>query len=224
MLSRLEIPQHLHRNDPGMAAVGYEYTGQRLMDLAMRRLGIVSLADRDILDVGCGVRFTQAIINCAIPIKSYTGVEVHKPIVDFLNENVARFDDRFRFLHWNVRNLMYNQQGPALSDFQELPTDESFELIWLFSVFTHMDPADAMAMLQILRRHIRPNGRLFFSAFIDDNLTGFEDRVKEAPLFQAYYGRDYMQSLIEQAGWVVEGFFDKDQNFYIQHHFICAPV
>ena len=224
MLSRLEVPQHLHRNDPGLAVVGYEYTGELLMNLAMRRLGMASLADLDILDVGCGVRFTQAIINRSIPIKSYTGLEVHKPLVDFLNENVAPFDDRFRFLHWNVRNSMYNQEGTELSGRQDLPTAESFDLIWLFSVFTHLDPTDAQVMLQILRRHIRPKGKLFFSAFIDDNLTGFEDRVKDAPLFKAYYGRAYIQSLIEQTGWVVEGFFDKDESRFIQHHFVCAPA
>jgi SAM-dependent methyltransferase len=223
MLSRLEVPQHLHRNDPAMAVVGYEHSGQSLINLAMRRLGIASLANLDILDVGCGVRFSQAIINRSIPIKSYTGLEVDKPIVDFLNENVALFDDRFRFLHWDVRNLMYNQAGTELSVRQELPTAESFDLIWLFSVFTHLDPTDAQAMLQILRRHIRPRGKLFFSAFIDDNLSGFEDRVKEAPLFKAYYGRAYMESLIERTGWTVEGFFDTDESRYIQHHFVCAP-
>jgi SAM-dependent methyltransferase len=223
MLDRLDVPQEMHRNDPRMAAVGYEKSAVTLMDLALSRVGLENLEDVDILDVGCGVRFTQAIINCKIPIGSYTGVEVDKSLINFLNERVATFDERFKFLHWNVHNAMFNREGIDICDYENLPVDATFDLIWLFSVFTHLEPKDARAMLQILRRHIRPKGKLFFSAFIDNNLSGFEDRVKETPLFKAYYGRAYMESLIEGTGWTVEGFFDKDESRYIQHHFVCAP-
>ena len=69
---------------------------------------------------------------------------------------------------------------------------------------------------------MRKNGKLFFSAFIDDELDGFEDRVKDKPLFNAYYGRRFMQELIEQAGWKIQAFHDKDLNNYIQHYIICS--
>lgn len=221
---RLDVPEHLHRNAPRVAAAGYEHTGHTLMNLVMRRIGIESLADSDILDVGCGVRFTQTIINRDIPIKSYTGIEVNKPIVDFLNEKVARHDDKFRFIHWNIRNDMYNPDGAELSTMENLPLAEKFDLIWLFSVFTHLNPTDALAMLRILRKHIRDDGWLFFSAFIDDELNGFEDRVKDNPLFNAYYGRKYMESFIEQTGWRINGVFGRDSSCYIQHYFVCSPV
>lgn len=207
-----------------MAAAGYEHTGKTLIELAMRRCGFSSLSDKDVLDVGCGVRFTQAIINREIAIKSYTGVEAYKPIVDFLNERVAAHDNRFRFIHWNVRNAMYNPEGAQLSRLTVLPLTEQFDLIWLFSVFTHLSPDDAISMLSILRKHIRSNGRLLFSAFIDEDLAGFEDRVKDAPLLNAYYGKTYMESLIEQTGWKTEGAFDKDEQNYIQHYFVCSPA
>jgi SAM-dependent methyltransferase len=222
MLDRFDVPLELHRNDPRMAEVGYEKSAVTLMNLALSRVGLADLAGVDILDVGCGVRFTQAIINCKIPIGSYTGVEVDKSLISFLNERIATFDERFKFLHWNVHNAMFNRDGIDICNYQNLPLDATFDLIWLLSVFTHLEPKDARCMLQILRKHIRPNGKLFFSAFIDDNLSGFEDRVKDMPLLNAYYGKRCMESLIQETGWVLEGSFEKDESKFIQAHFACG--
>jgi SAM-dependent methyltransferase len=223
MITELEVPEVLHRNAADVAAVGYEHTGETLINLATRSVGLESLRDTDILDVGCGVRFTMSIINRKIPIGSYTGIEVHRPIVDFLQENVAAHDERFRFAHWNVHNQMYNPAGIDLSFQDKLPVDGSFDLIWLFSVFTHQNPKDSLALLRILRKHIREQGKLFFSAFIDDDLEGFEDRIKGHPLSLPCYGREYLRLLVEQAGWKIEAFHAKDPSNYIQHYLVCAP-
>jgi SAM-dependent methyltransferase len=232
MVTSLQIPEELHRNHPSITAAGYDYTGEALINLALLRVGLTSLENTDVLDVGCGVRFTATIINRNIPIKSYTGVEVHKPIVDFLNEKVALHDKRFRFVHWNVHNEMYNPDGIELSTLDKLPFPDTFDLIWLFSVFTHLNPVDSRSLLKILRRHIRQNGKLLFSAFIDETIEGFEDRVQENPLLNAYYGRTLMELLIKQGGWNIDGFFNKDslsiassgeRVYYIQHHFVCSP-
>lgn len=223
MIDHLDVPIAFNRNSPEAAAAGQDNTGQLLISIATKSVGLENLEDVDVLDVGCGVRFTSAIINRKIPIKSYTGIEVYRPIVDFLKNNVEAQDKRFRYAHWNIHNEMYNPDGICLSMEESLPVEGSFDLIWLFSVFTHLNPKDSLLLLQILRTKIRKNGKLFFSAFIDDELDGFEDRVKEQPLLNAYYGRNYMESLIEQAGWKIELFHDKDPNNFIMHYIVCAP-
>jgi len=63
---------------------------------------------------------------------------------------VASHDHRFRFAHWNVRNEMFNRKGRPLSEYEGLPFGERYDLIWLFSVFTHLNPADSLAMLTLL--------------------------------------------------------------------------
>lgn len=73
-------------------------------------------------------------------------------------------------------------------------------------------------------KHIRPSGKLFFSAFIDDDLEGFDDRAKGKPLRNAFYGRRYMENIVEDAGWAIELFHDKDQSCFIQHYLLCSPV
>ena len=166
MLERLDVPDHLHRNAREILEIGVEETGNALIELAIQRVGLVSLKHTDVLDVGCGVRFTQTLINRRIPIRSYTGIEVHRPIVDYLRERVEPFDDRFRFIHWDVQNAMYNPGARIrIGDTPSLPVSTSFDLIWLFSVFTHLDEGDAQALLSHIRSVVRPTGSLFFSAF-----------------------------------------------------------
>jgi len=223
MIEQLDVPAELQRNAANVAAAGYEHTGQVLIDLSVRSAGLRSLEDVDVLDVGCGVRFTATIINRRIPIKSYTGLEVSRPIVDFLRDNVERHDPRFRFVYWDVANAMYNPAGVDLSMQAQLPVAGEFDLVWLFSVFTHLNPADSLALLRLIRKKVRPAGKLFFSAFIDDQLDGFEDRIKGEPLVNAYYGRNYMQALVASAGWKIDAFHDKDPANFIQHYLVCSP-
>ena len=224
VLERIDIPERFNRNEPSTAALGAENTGQTLIGLATREVGWQSLAGSDILDVGCGVRFTQTIVNRSIPIGSYTGIEVSREIVDYLKGAVEARDNRFRFAHWDVRNQMYNRQGTvALRDIDRLPVEGNFDLIWLFSVFTHLSPSDAEAMLRLLRRAIRPHGKLFFSAFIDPDLDGFEDRVPERRLLNAYFGRRTMEAMITGNGWIIDSFHPRDFELPIVDYFVCSP-
>lgn len=224
MLTHLEVPQHLHRNRAQVVDSGLERTGELLIKLATRRMGFDSLADVDVLDVGCGVRFTMTFVNNAIPIKSYTGVEVEPAVVEYLKANVEAKDPRFAFHHWNVYNDLYNRNGTPLADAVSLPVNKQFDVIWLFSVFTHLNPADAAGLLRILRGHIRDGGFLFFSAFVDDAIERFEDKMPGQPLLRAFFGRRYLHSLIEANGWRIEAEYERDPENYIQNYFVCRPA
>ncbi len=140
---------------------------------------------------------------------------------------------RFRFVHWDVRNALYNPDGEcSLPRLERLPVDGKYNLIWLFSVFTHLNAQDAEAMLRLLRGQVRPSGSLFFSAFIDPELEGFEDRIPETPLVTAHFGFETMNEMIKQAGWVIESFHKQDYQLPIHQrenqlpivdYFVCAP-
>jgi SAM-dependent methyltransferase len=221
---RLEIPAHLHRNSPTVAVDGYEETGSYLIAVATERLGLGTLAHSEVLDIGCGVRFAQAIVNRRIAIKSYTGIEVHRPIVDFMSENLEPFDPRFKFVHWDVgHDLFSSESSRALKDEPSLPVDSTFDVVWLFSVFTHLDLADARAMLRIIRRVIRPAGGLLFTAFIDPDLDGFEGRSRGHPLEKVYFGRRTMEGLIEETGWHLRAFHSGGARPFVQPCFVCSP-
>src|SRR5262249_32040251 len=110
-LTRVEplvVPAHLCRNaggDPATAAQDAAW----LIDHLCGHLGVPDLDELAVLDVGCGVRFTQAIANRGIPIGRYAGVDVSRDVIAFLRANVA--DPRFEFFHLDAQNDLYNPNG-----------------------------------------------------------------------------------------------------------------
>jgi hypothetical protein len=78
-------------------------------------------------------------------------------------------------------------------------------------------------LLYILRKYIKNSGYLFFSAFIDNNIDSFEDRVKGHPLLNAYYNEKFMKQILLKTKWQVISVHEKEPNNYIQHHFVCSP-
>lgn len=222
-MKHIEIPSQFNRNAPNIQTLGAENTGLTLIEYANELLGYSDLSDKDVLDVGCGVRFTQTIINRDVSIKSYTGIDIDKSLVEYLQEHVQ--DSRFSFLYWNIYNTMYNTTGDILTKEGKLPmsADKKFDAIWMFSVITYNNPTDTENLLYILRRYCRKSGGLLFSAFIDNNIDTFEDRVKDQPLRHAYYNEEYLRQIISKTGWEVKSAFDIRPDKHIQHHFVCVP-
>lgn len=215
-------PSHLQRNAPDVLAAGVEQTGESLLRGLARRIGLADLSGLDLLDVGCGVRFTQTLINRDLPFRSYTGIEVSYPIVDWLQKNVEKYDARFRFVHWNVQNSMYNLQAPRMQMHQNLPVARGYDIIMGFSLVTHLAPPDAAHIFRLARRAVRPGGFLFFSAFCDDAVDKFEDRVPDKPLHKAYYNTKYLEDLFGDAGWTLVSYAKPSP--YIMDSFLCQPA
>jgi SAM-dependent methyltransferase len=223
MMNNIDAPEDLARNTERVIEAGLEKTGEILIKLASTRAGFESLADVDVLDMGCSTRFTQSIVNRNIPIKSYFGVEVRKPVVEYLQKHVSQYDSRFQYTHLNIQNELYNPEGDELSSIARIPGATDFDLIWLFSVFTHLKPDDSLAMLHLLRKHIRPNGKLFFTALVDEDVESFEDKVEDQPMLRAYYNPALMEELIVRSGWQLEKLYDRDLSQFIQNHYVCTP-
>ena len=81
------------------------------------------------------------------------------------------------------------------------PIPGDFDLLMGFSLFTHLDPDDAKHMLMLARHAVRPNGWLFFSAFCDQAISGFKDRLPDQPLLTHTTTKNiYSGSLMKRAG------------------------
>jgi SAM-dependent methyltransferase len=149
-----------------------------LLEHMCEHLGLDDLGDTEVLDFGCGVRFSHALVSHRLPIKKYVGVDVSRELIDFLRGTIE--DPRFEYFYINLHNEMYNPDGELLSEDLELPINgRTFDIICLFSVFTHVAPRDFRTMLKLLRRFVKADGRLFFTLFIDEpteNGRGLMDR------------------------------------------------
>lgn len=137
------------------------------VDLLCRTTGRADLTGVEVLDVGCGTKVVKALLDQGRPVGRYVGIDVSATIIEWLNANVS--DPRFEFHHLDAHNDLYNPSGTPLGDFDHLPVGPAhFDLICLFSVFTHLGPDDYVAMLRLLRRHVKPDGQLLFSLFLND--------------------------------------------------------
>ena len=162
----LAVPPELQRGAHRSREEWFE-SALLAVDLMTRTLGRSDLAEVQVLDVGCGTKIVKALLDHELPIGRYAGVDASSEVIEWLRANVS--DPRFEFHHLDAHNAMYNPTGKDLATFELLPVGPSrFDLICLFSVFTHLAPHDFEAMLRLLRRHVRPDGVLLFSLFLDD--------------------------------------------------------
>lgn len=222
MTDALRVPPELRRG----AAKGDESVqveqGVRLLSLVRDRLGLTTLAHTRILDVGCGTKLAQAILNRGLEVERYFGLDVYRAMIEFLQANVK--DPRLSFAHVDFHNEMYNPGGRKMTPGDRLPVgDERFDAIVLFSVFTHLAPDDYRCMLEILRKHVVDDGRLLFTLFIDPTPSAdFRDAVPNKPLLWAYYSEAYARELIRGSGWEIESLHPPTED--TQHYFVCRPV
>ena len=85
---RLSVPREFRRGGKADNEVESVESGYDLIQLMCRNLGKATLAETDVLDMGCGTKLVQAILDRELPVRSYVGIDVHTPLIEFLKVNV----------------------------------------------------------------------------------------------------------------------------------------
>lgn len=153
----------------GMIFVGsgdFALQGRLLLDQLVR-LGQLQPHEQ-VLDVGSGIGRVAAPLTTYLNQQgSYEGFDIVKSGVAWCNQHIAAKYPNFRFLHIDLKNDLYN-----LSTQQEAKAfifpydDERFDLVFLFSVFTHMMPEDVAQYLKQIARVLKPGGRCLATFFV----------------------------------------------------------
>jgi SAM-dependent methyltransferase len=212
-----------------------------LLDVLARAVGRRDLDGVHVLDIGCGVKFTQAIVNHGLPVGSYTGIDVSAPVVDFLRSSVD--DPRFAFHHVDFHNARYNPGGVKMTPGTVLPVERAeFDVICGFSLVTHLAPDDTASVLAITARYAHPRTRLVFTAFLDVHTEGghglvdrysralggdvstgeaFRDYVDGDVLRAALYSEDHLRELVDRSPWALVSI--QDPTPYAQHLVTLRP-
>ena len=129
-----------------------------------------------ILDIGCGVgRLPIGLLAEFGEISGYVGADVNRSSVAWCARHLEANHRGVRFSHLDAANARYNKRGQPIDDSFQLPWDEDdFDVIFLYSVFSHMQDGDVRAYLKEFRRLLRPGGGVFLTAFVEEDVPYME--------------------------------------------------
>jgi SAM-dependent methyltransferase len=178
----------------------YLRTGRSIKNRILHYTGVTPASS--ILDIGAGPgRVARHFVDFVEPPGRYVGVDIEKPNMDWCQENIAAANPAFNFFHQNVHNGMYNPGGEYRASEYRFPfEDDSFDLIFLTSVFTHLVPEDARNYLREISRLLKPDGVCFCTWFLLGHDLGVKYMNAHSKEGRAGFGFRYVLEMLDEAG------------------------
>jgi len=155
-------PEHLIFVGKGdFVAIGNEFRGH-LVKLAGLR------ANHRVLEVGCGIgRMAIPLFEVLSENGSYEGFDIVPRGIRWTQRYITPKHPNFRFQLADIRNKEYNPRGRFLATEYRFPYEsDSFDVVFLTSVFTHMLPDEVAAYLAEIHRVMKPGGVCLITWFI----------------------------------------------------------
>jgi SAM-dependent methyltransferase len=150
-------------------AVAEEFAGH------LSRIGSLTPRSR-MLDIGCGCGQMAVPLTSAIGAEGcYEGFDPDAEAIAWCRKQISPRFPHFRFESADLANTLYNPGGRVRAeDFRFPYPDDSFDLILLKSVFTHMPHTPMKHYLGEIRRMLRRDGRCIASFFlINEDARGY---------------------------------------------------
>ena len=172
-------------------------------------------AESKLLDIGCGpCRLPIGILDEMGDIASYCGIDVNRAYPQWGRRHITRHHSTFQFFHLDVKNDRYNKEGKLHQADVKLPfSNNSFDVIYLYSVFSHLNQKDVEAYLKEFNRLLKSAGKIFFTAFTEEGVSDVSENPKtygerewKGPLHCVLYNKQAMNDLCKKHGFLVEKF------------------
>lgn len=144
----------------------FEATGREFLDLFIR---LAKLQPHEqILEIGCGCgRMALPLTTYLNSEGSYVGMDITQKPIDWCQHNITPRYPNFNFFHIDLYNKRYNKQSQNLAKDYKFPFQkESFDFIFLTSVFTHLLADDTENYLSEIARLLRADGRALLTFFL----------------------------------------------------------
>lgn len=162
--------------------------------------------DNRVLDVGCGYgRLAIGLLLSDLNI-AYNGIDVKREAIEWCHGHITPLGE-YDFTHIDVYNERYNKTGKPIDGF-EFPFDcSTFDVIYAFSVLSHMQAKDADIYLGEIARVLDPGGFVFLTAFVRTkgptfavNPDDFYTVLSNSPLHYCVYRQSHLESLFAKHG------------------------
>jgi SAM-dependent methyltransferase len=171
-----------------------------------------------VLDIGCGLGRLPIGILRIIGEIDYTGIDVDKISIDWCKKHIQKYHPTFRFQHLCIFNERYNPAGIKMdSSFRFEFPDSCMDVIFLFSVFSHLTEEDMRIYLKEFSRILSDDGHVFFTTFVEEDVPGItynpeNNRIKiSGPLHIVRYNKNYLFSILNEFGFRVVRFTHRNE-------------
>jgi SAM-dependent methyltransferase len=183
-----------------------------------------------VLEVGCGYGRLAIGLRERLPALDYLGVDVHAGSIAWCARRLTPGTPGYRFVRLGVENARYNPGGASFDERFRLPLgDGAADLVYLYSVASHLTERHLTLYLRELARVLAPRGRVFLTAFVEggvppvsENPAGYAVPRCNGPLHVVRYQRGHFLVLAESAGLRCEalehgGETDGQSALYLRH-------
>lgn len=161
--------------------------GNKMINICREKLSLVP--GERVLDIGCGIgRLAFPLLDYLGPEGRYEGFDIFPVGVKWCSENISPEFPNFNFQLVDIFNSTYNPYAQTTAaDFVFPFEDNSFDLIMLNSVFTHMMPDDIMNYVKEIDRVLSDHGRIFVTFFlVNDESMELMNQGKSVHDFHKY--------------------------------------
>ncbi len=184
-----------------------------------------------ILEIGCASgRLPVGLMSTDQSIERYVGIDVDVEAVRWCERWIASEHSKFQFVHIDVHNERYNPKGAIHLDdrFRFEVADQSCDIIYLYSVFTHMEIDDVKVYLREFKRILAPAGKVFLTAYLEDNVPDVTVNPPEyrqesqGPLHRIRFNREFFEDQVREYGlrrcrFDHQGEHDRQSGLYLTH-------
>jgi SAM-dependent methyltransferase len=161
--------------------------------------------EASILEVGCGCgRMAIPLTDHLSQNGRYCGFDVDKDCISWAQNKITRNRSNFSFIRADIYNDLYNPKGTILPEEFKFPFEEdSFDIVYLPSVFTHMLPGEMEHYLLEIARVMKKGGKCLITYFLINGESSSLIAKNESALGIRHKGENYWTSNPEVPGAAV---------------------
>ncbi len=159
----------------GSPASAENYLEQGLQQLKMLKEKAGLQPEHSVLDIGSGIgRTAIALTGYLNEHGTYDGFDVVERGVDWCNAKINNENPNFNFKYVPLFNDLYNTATLKAAEFVFPYEDNSIDVAYSFSVFTHMQIEEIQHYFNQIKRVLKPDGVCFSTFFLyDDSSEAF---------------------------------------------------
>jgi len=165
-----------------------------------------------LLDWGCGAGRLAVGIREHYKdhrIEDYHGVDVQPDLIDWARTNLTA--PGFRFTCVDVANERYNPAG--LPDRTIAADPGTVDVLYAYSVFSHMNDDDTAAYLALIGQALSEQGKAFVTCFVEEGVSAWEENPEgygplewKGRLHCTRFERRHFEDLVAGGGLAVDRF------------------